>query len=232
VLLVLLAVVAPLVMVVPFTTTLVTDVLLPVETVMFVVALSTNVVTTGVNPAAEAGPVIVTVLVPPEVALYPAAVILAATLVATVVLLVLAVDALLMMLTPFTVIEVTDVLLAPENVIVADWLPTFVTTGVKPPAEKGPKMVTTLPEAVALNPLRPIAPAVFEASVLELLDATDGLAISWTPFTVMLVTDVLLDPLKVMVAFGIGGEAVTTGTAPAAARGPVIVTVLPEAVAL
>jgi hypothetical protein len=62
VLFVLLALVAPLVMVTPFTTTLVTDVL-PLPPIVMSVVLEVDVeVTVGVNPAAEGGPLIVTVL--------------------------------------------------------------------------------------------------------------------------------------------------------------------------
>src|ERR1700687_4796808 len=97
----------------------------------------------------------------------------AATSVARVLLEVVAAAVPLMMLRPFTLTAETEVLTPPENVIVAVWAPTVVSTGGKPEAEKGPTMVTTLPEDEALNPARPITAAVFAASVVELFDGAD-----------------------------------------------------------
>jgi hypothetical protein len=101
-------------------------------------------------------------------------VILVATEVASVLLEVVAAVAPLMMLVPFTVTAVTAVLPLPENVMVADCEPASVTTGVNPLAPAGPVIVTTLPDAVALKPFSEITEATFVATVLGLVEGTEG----------------------------------------------------------
>jgi hypothetical protein len=70
------------------------------------------------------------------------------------------------------------------------------------------------------------------AIVVELVVAAVAPLMICVPFTVMPVTIELELPVKVMVAVGSGGVVVMTGATPATDAGPVIVTVLPEAVAL
>jgi len=77
-------------------------------------------------------------------------VITAASLEATVLLVLLALVAPLEMVTPFTTTLVTEVLPLPATVIsVVLALEVEETVGVSPAAEGGPLIVTTLPEAVA-----------------------------------------------------------------------------------
>lgn len=150
---------------------------------------------------------------------------------ATVELVLLAVDAPVMMFVAPTLIAVTVVLVLPENLTVAVWFPTVVTTIGNPAADAGPVTVTTLPLAVALKPAALMIPATLDATAVELVERADGPLVISTPFTLMLVTDVLTEPLNVIVALGNAGVALTTGRTAAADPGPVIVTVLPDAVA-
>ena len=126
----------------------------------------------------------------------------------------------------------TEVLTLPENVIVEIWLGVWFTTGVKPAAEKGPTSVTVAPETVAVYPASPTALATSLACVLGLDVAAVAPLVIVMPFTTTLVTEELLEPLKVIVAFGIGGEVVMTGVTPAADAGPLIVSTLPDDVPL
>jgi len=189
-------------------------------------------VTTGAKPAAEAGPVIETVL-PDAVAEKPFAVITAARRLATVPVLLLEEVEPLVIVTPFTFTLVTDVLPLPETVMVAvAFAGVMVTTGWNPEAELGPVIVTTLPEEVALKLPTLILPSTLVAIVVELLVAAVAPLMICVPFTVMPVTIELLPPEKVTLAVGSGGVVVMTGVTPATDPGPLIVTVLPEAVAL
>ena len=133
---------------VPFTVIWVTFVVPLPDTVIVVVPVPTSL-TTGAKPAADAGPVMVTVL-PDEVAPKPAAVMAAATLAATVLELLARLAPLLMICVPFTVMPFTCVAWLPENVRVVLAVPTFDTTGVAPTAAAGPTTVTTAPDDVAL----------------------------------------------------------------------------------
>jgi hypothetical protein len=74
--------------------------------------------------------------------------------------------------------------------------------------------------------------ATLLATVLFVPLAVDVPLVMVTPFTTMLDTDVLPAPLTVTVAAVALDDFVTTGVNPAAAGGPVIVTVLPAAVAV
>jgi hypothetical protein len=190
-------------------------------------------VITGVKPRADDGPVIVIVEVPPVDAPQPATVIFAATLLATVLLLVLPVEVPLMICTPFTLMPETDVLLLPPLTVMVAIVAVdvVVTTGVKPLAEAGPVIVTVLPEALAVKPASVILAARLLARVLDDVVAAVAPLVMIVPFTETLVTAVLLDPEKVIVADW-GPTLVTDIVRPAAEAGPVTVTTLPEDVAL
>ena len=74
--------------------------------------------------------------------------------------------------------------------------------------------------------------ATLLAIVLVLVVADVPADMIWKPFTVMPFTTELPLPPNDTREVGSGGEVVTTGVTPAAAAGPLIVTVLPEALAL
>jgi len=198
-----------------------------------VIVMPPDFVMTGAKPTAESGPVTVTV-VPEEVAVKPFWPMAESILDATVLLLLLDEVAPVMISTPFTLMLETDVLLLlPETVMVAVALVAcVVTTGVNPDAEAGPVIVTVLDEETAPYPPRLTRPATSLARLLELVSAGVEPDMIWKPFTVMPLTIVLLLPENVMVEVGSGGVVVTTGTTPDTEAGPLIVTVLPEAVAL
>jgi hypothetical protein len=206
--------------------------LLPAAKAVGVRVMLPDLVMTGVAPAAEMGQVTVTV-VPDEVAEQLAAPIAASTRLATVLVLLLLLVPPVMMFVPFTVMLETDVLPVPETVMVAVATPApMVTTGWKPVADAGPVMVTTLLAAAALKPPTVILPATLVAIVVELEVAAVAPLMICVPFTLMpdVIEEVL--PLKVTVAVGSGGVVAITGMTPATDAGPLIVTVLPEAVAL
>ena len=81
-------------------------------------------------------------------------------------------------------------------------LPLLVIIGVKVPADAGPMIVTMLPKLVAEKPFKVILVAILKASMLLVLLPVEVADINWMPFTLMLLTVVLLDPLTVRVVVG------------------------------
>jgi hypothetical protein len=191
-----------------------------------------DLVMTGVKPAAESGPVIVTVL-PEELALKPLRLMAESMREATVFLLLLDEVEPLMISTPFTLMLETEVLpLPPTSIVAMALVASMSTIGVNPAALTGPVIVTVLELELALYPVASMPLATRLARVLELVVAEVPDDMICVPFTVMPPTSELWLPEKVTRAVGSGGVVVMTGVTPAAEIGPLIVTVLPEAVAL